>query len=290
MNVTVEPLTDVASELGEGPVWSEQDRSLYWIDMLNRAVRRHDVAARQTTSVPVSGLISALSLRRDGGLLAGFRNGIATIDPASGVEQKIDIPMDFARERFNDGKCDRRGRFFIGSMDKTLADPIGGLYRLDADRGFTRVADDVVLSNGLAWSPDDRLLYHCDSRPGRVYKYDYDIATGDVANRRLHIDFSQSEANPDGCTIDAEGCLWIAEVGAWEIGRYDPEGKRIGGIRLPVRRVTSATFGGDDLATLYITTMRYNQTPEQLREQPLAGCVFVAHPGVRGLPEASYAG
>jgi sugar lactone lactonase YvrE len=175
-------------------------------------------------------------------------------------------------------------------MDKTLAAPVGGLYRIDADRSVTKVAGGITLSNGIAWSPDDRVMYHCDSRPGYVYAYDYDIETGTPSDRRIHIDLSTTPYQPDGCTVDAEGFLWLAEVGSGRIGRYAPDGRRVGDIELPVKRVTSVTFGGPELDLLFITTMSYDLTPEELSAQPLAGRLFVAHPGMRGLPEPCFAG
>ncbi|MCO5063926.1 MAG: SMP-30/gluconolactonase/LRE family protein [Rhizobiaceae bacterium] len=290
MKLDVEPLADVAAELGEGPLWSPAEGALYWFDLLGRVIFRTDATTGDTARLAISGMPTAIALRKGGGLLAALRNGFAFIDFNAGTETRLPSPMDFSRERFNDGKCDRRGRFFVGSMDKTLAEPIGGLFRLDPDQSFTRLATGMTLSNGLAWSPDDRILYHCDSRPGYVYAYDYDIETGGVAGRKLHIDFTGTGIHPDGCTVDAEGCLWIAELGAWTVGRYDPAGKRIGGIELPTRRVTSVTFGGDDLGTLFITTMRNNLTDTELGEQSHAGKVFVARPGVMGIAEVPFDG
>ncbi len=290
MNITAEPISDDVADLGESPIWSGSENALYWVDLTQRMVLRRDMALGETSRFSVSGMPGAIAKRKAGGLIAAFRTGLALVDLETRDETKIDAPIDFGIERFNEAKCDRRGRFFAGTMDKALAAPIGGLYRVDADLSVTKVMDGIRLSNGLAWSPDDTILYHNDSRPGVVYAYDYDIETGNVANRRVHIDFEGTGCHPDGSTIDSEGCLWIAEVGRGSVGRYDPAGKRMSGISLPTDRVSSVVFGGENLETLFITTMTYNLSPEKLAAQPLAGRVFAVHPGARGLPEVPFAG
>jgi L-arabinonolactonase len=290
MEIKVAPFLEIEMDLGEGPVWSQGEAALYWVDVTQRTVWRHDTRAGETRSHAVSGMPGSIALRHGGGLLAAFRTGLAFVDLDSGEEAKLASGIDFGRERFNDGACDRRGRFFAGTMDKTMGNPIGALYRIDPDRSVTRVAEGITLSNGLAWSPDDRTLYHCDSRPGLVYAYDYDIDSGLPSNRRILVDLSSSGFHPDGCTVDAEGFLWVAEVGASRVGRYAPDGRRVGGIELPTKRVTSVMFGGPDLRTLFITTMRYNLSAAESAAQPLAGRLFVAVPGVQGMAEPAFAG
>jgi sugar lactone lactonase YvrE len=288
--IQVETLTDIKAELGEGPLWSVEEQALYWIDVIQRKVFRYDYRTKKAETFAVSGMPGCIANREGGGIIAAFRTGPALIDLEKGQEQKLPSSIDFGKERFNDGKVDRRGRFFAGTMDKTMKEPIGGLYRIDKDHNVTRVADGICLSNGIAWSPDNRVLYHCESRPGLIYAYDYDIDTGTPTNRRVHIDFAQKGHHCDGCTVDAEGFLWVAEVNSGRIGRYAPDGRRVGEIEVPTSRVSSVMFGGPNLDLLFITTMYYNLKPEQLATQPLAGRLFVAQPGVKGLPEHPYAG
>jgi len=288
--IEVATFTDVEADLGEGPVWSARDQSIYWIDVTQRMIFRYGLTTEETEIVAVSGMPGSIALRRSGGLIVAFRTGLALIDLATGAETRLPSGIDFGKERFNDGKCDRRGRFFAGTMDKTMQRPIGGLFRIDADHSVTRVADGIRLSNGIGWSPDNRVMYHCDSQPGYVYAYDYDIDTGTPRNRRIHIDLSSAGYAPDGCTVDAEGFLWLAEVGSGNVGRYAPDGRRVSGIELPTKRVTSVMFGGPKLGTLFITTMRYDLSPEESAAQPLAGRLFVCEPGVKGLPEPMFAG
>ena len=292
MKLEAKPCLADDTDLGEGPLWSVREQALYWLDCTQRTVLRHDFGrpGTGTTRHKVSGMPGCIAMRQGGGLIAAFRTGLALIDLASGTETKLPSGIDFGRERFNDGKCDRRGRFFAGTMHKEMTEPKGALYRIDADHSVSRVADGITLSNGIAWSPDNRTLYQCDSRPGLVYAYDYDIDTGRPGARRVLIDFSGKGYHSDGCTVDAEGHLWVAEVGGGSVGRYAPDGTRVGEVLLPVSRVSSVTFGGADLRTLFITTMRYRLTPEELAAQPLAGQVFSAKPGVQGIAEVEFAG
>jgi L-arabinonolactonase len=282
---------DARCELGEGPLWSVNDQAIYWIDCINRTISRYFPGTGKTDRFEVSGLPSCYAFRSSGGLLFAFRNRLAFVDLDAGTEQAIPSPgLDFAIERFNDGKCDSRGRFFVGTMDKERKSPRGGLYRLDADLCVTKVADGVTLSNGLAWSLDDRTMYQCESRPGIVYGYDYDAASGNLSDRRVVIDTTPTHFHPDGCARDVEGCLWIALPGSGKIARFSPEGRLIATLEVPTPRVTSVAFGGQDLDTLYITSMRYNVPESILKENPAAGGIFAAVPGVKGMPEPLFAG
>jgi len=284
-----EPFTDIVCALGESPLWSPAEGRLYWVDISGRRIHGVHLDTGETRTLATEGLPAAVALHRPGRLLVAWRAGLSFLDVASGAGTPIPVPVDFAEQRFNDGKVDRRGRFFVGTMHRGMQDPVGGLFRLDHDCGIARLAGDVRLSNGIAWSPDSRILYHCDSRPGIVFAWDFDLDTGEISRRRVFIDLTAGEARPDGCTVDAEGCLWLAEVGAGTIGRYAPDGRRIGQVTVPgAPRVTSVAFGGSGLGTLFITTLRPG-TPEALAAQPLAGRLFVAEPDVEGLPETSFA-
>ena len=286
----VQILSSAISGLGESPTWSADEKALYWVDLDNRTIWRHDTVRNETRSYKTSGIPTALALRQSGGLLVALRNGFAFLDTQTGEERRIETKVDFSQERFNDGKCDRRGRFFVGSLDKAWKEPIGGLWRLDPDLSLHRVDEGILLGNGIAFGADDKTMYFADSRPGYVYAYDYDIETGSPSNRRLHLDFHGKEAHPDGCTVDAEGCLWIAEMGTGSVGRYAADGRRLSGIELPTTRVTSVSFGGPDYRTLFITSMRYGLDEAQLAAQPDAGRTFYARVDVTGMPETKFAG
>lgn len=289
------PLLDVRNELGEGPVWNHAEGTLYWIDCIARELLRYDPSDAGVKTWSLDKQPGAFTFRRSGGILVVYRNGLAFLDLESGETTPLNTaPVDFAKERFNDGKCDRLGRFWTGTMDRGVASPVGSLYRIDTDLRISHSHNAITLSNGIAWSPDARVMYHCDSRPGMVLRYDFDLESGTVGNRRPFIDYSdargQGRGRPDGCTVDAEGCLWVAELGAGRVGRYDPDGKLVDVVTVPADRPTSVMFGGAQLDTLFITSMRYGVPPERLAEQPLCGAVFTVQPGVRGLAEPWFAG
>jgi sugar lactone lactonase YvrE len=285
-----EPVTDIVCELGEAPLWSASEQRLYWVDVPGRRLHHLDPATGKTATLATAAMAGSLALHKPGLLLIAWRNGLSFFNVADGTETPLPSGIDFAIERFNDGRVDRRGRFFVGTMDRKQMNPLGGLYRVGLDRHVTRLAGDIQVSNGIAWSPDNRTIYHCDSRPGRVLAYDFDEDNAIPSNPRVFLDFTGTGIAPDGCTVDADGCLWLAEVGAGRVGRYAPDGRRIGEIEVPARRVTSVMFGGRSLETLFITTHRYAITPEEVDAYPLSGRLFAATPGVKGVPEVAFAG
>jgi len=277
--------------LGEGPVWDIATERLFWIDGLGRKLYCQDADGTPLHEWPMPKAPGSFALRERGGLIMAYRNGLALIDP---FERRFtDLPtgpLEFGKERFNDGKCDRRGRFWAGTFDKNLTDPVGSLFRIEPDLSIHRAADGITLSNGIAWSPDDRTMYYCDSTPGLVRAYDFDIESGTVSNPRVFADFATRKGRPDGCTIDAEGCLWVVEVEGSQIVRFHPDGHEMATATLPVTKPSSVMFGGPGLATLYVTSMQFGLTPEELVHQPQAGCVFALDVGVGGVPERRFAG
>lgn len=287
----VRPVSTSRAVLGENPLWDPRTERLYSVDAMGRKLFLHEPAAgtQQEWALPLAP--GAFALRSKGGLLMAFRRGLALIEP--GAAEPGDMLTPFFNpeaEIFNDGKCDRRGRFWVGTMHRKASDPVGGLYRVDHDLTVTRMADQMILSNGIAWSPDDRILYHCDTRAALIWAYDYDIAEGAIANRRVFADFRHRKGRPDGCTTDTEGGLWVAEVEAGQVIRFDPTGQVTRTVPVPVTHPTSVIFGGPGLKTLFITSMQFGIPPEELAHQPLAGAVFAADVGAQGLPEVPFAG
>ena len=172
--------------------------------------------------------------------------------------------------------------------DRLFKEPLGELYCIDASLKARSVCKGIMMSNGIAFSPDGRTLYHTDTRPkGLIHAWDFDLASGEVANQRIFADFSQRSGRPDGCAMDSSGCLWVAEVGAGNLLRFDPEGKIILEVPLPVSRPTSVCFGGKDLETLFITSMTHGVSPEDLPGQPLAGRLLAFEPGISGQPQTA---
>ena len=278
---------NTAQGIGECPLWDDRCNHLYWIDVQGRRLFRRDMSVSRTTSWTLSGAPGSIALRKQTGLLIAFRNGLALFDPETGVEIRLDAAAaDFAIERFNDGACDRAGRFWVGSLDRALAGPAGGLFCLEPDGTFSRKAGGVAIGNGIAWSPDNRTLYHVDSLPGQVLAYDYDLGEGALGERRVFADFKDRTGTPDGCAIDAEGGLWVAAAGAGELVRFHPSGRQIDAIACPVGRVTSLTFGGPDLRTAFVTSMRHGAADDDR----LAGVTMAIPMPVAGLPLPRFGG
>jgi L-arabinonolactonase len=278
--------------LGEGPVWSVDESALYWLDILGRQVHRLGDGEDQPHTWAVPEHIGCLALRpRRSSAVVALRTGFAILDLLDGsVLPFLDPEEHLPGNRFNDGKCDRRGRFWAGTMEYAEQQPAGALYRLDADRTCTRMVERVVCSNGLGWSPDDRTMYYTDSAAAQIDAFDFHLDSGTISNRRLFISVPKTGGLPDGLTVDADGCVWGAVWDGWRVVRYTPDGRVDRVLDMPVPRATSVAFGGLELDRLYITSARTGLTEGQLAEAPLSGALFVVDVGVRGLPEPGYAG
>lgn len=277
--------------LGEGPVWSAREARLYWLDIRAALVMRFDPMSgtREVFAQPVA--VTCLAPRRVGGFVAGTASGFAFVQPERGVHAVLVHPeRELRGNRFNDGACDELGRFHAGTMDDACVAPTGALYRLDADRSVRRLDDGYVVTNGPAFALDGRTLFHNDSTRGLVYAFERDPASGELGARRVFARFEGAEGLPDGMTVDAEGCLWIAHWGGARVTRRDPDGKLERTLALPVAHVTSVAFGGAELDRLYVTTAREGLTADALRAQPLAGGLFELEPGVRGVAAREFAG
>jgi sugar lactone lactonase YvrE/DNA-binding IclR family transcriptional regulator len=277
--------------LGEGPVWSPRDGRLHWVDILAPALCEGDPLRGSYTTRAMPELVSAIVPRARGGFLLAMSSGVKAYDPASGSFATIaSLEPDKPGNRLNDGKCDRRGRFFVGSLAIDTRPGEGALYRVDPDGRSERIDQGFHVSNGLGWSPDDRRFYFTDSGARTIYAYDYDIATGAAANRRVFVRLPEGAGTPDGLCVDAEGCVWSAHWDGWCVTRYDPDGAVERVIHLPVPRPTSCVFGGEGLSMLYVTSARIRLSAAQLAEAPLSGAVFAVRTGLRGLAETPFAG
>lgn len=286
-----EKLSPTTAVLGEGPVWDPQSQTLLTLDCMGRKLFRHTPAtgAEEVWALPRTP--GSFAYRAGGGVLMAFRRGLAMIEPGTPMLDDVPTPgIDFNIAVFNDGKCDRNGRFWTGTMDRDVKAPLGALYRVDADLSVHCMDSGITLANGIAWSPDDRTMYFCDSRPGQVWAYDYDIASGQIDKRRLFMDFAGRRGRPDGCTVDAEGCLWIAEISAGQVVCIDPAGREVAAFAVPVPRPTSVAFGGPDFRTLFVTSMQHGLSAAELAAYPGSGCVWAGDVGVAGIPEPRFAG
>jgi sugar lactone lactonase YvrE/DNA-binding IclR family transcriptional regulator len=278
--------------LGEGPIWSPRDGKLYWVDILKPCIHCFDPQNGVDTEIPVGAMVSVAIPKATGGLLVAMPNGLMTFEPENKRLQLFCHPeAERPSNRYNDGKCDRLGRLWIGTMDMGAAANRGHLYRVDPDRTWKLMATGISVANGLGWSPDDRKMYFTDTARGTIYAYDFDLMSGQISNRQSLITLPAKEGLPDGLTVDAEGCLWVALWDAWCVVRYSPKGEEMLRIRVPVPRPTSCCFGGNNLDTLYITSATVRLSEDMLARAPQSGSLFsVKIPGVRGLPEATFAG
>lgn len=278
-------------QIGEGPVWDAKNQRLLWVDIVGQELNVFDPADGSNKTYKFPDIVTSATPRQGGGVLVTLRRSVAFFDPATEkLETIAEVEADMPGNRFNDGKTDRQGRHWAGTMgDVDWNHPIGNLYRVGADRNPVRMAEKICCSNGIGWSPDNKTMYFCESFAHVIHAYDFDAATGDIANRRPFTTVN-TESFPDGLTVDAEGFVWSAQPVFGRIVRYDPTGKMERIIELPVSRGTSVMFGGAELDTLYVTTMRTTLDDAQLTEEPLAGCLLAIKPGVRGIAEAPFAG
>jgi sugar lactone lactonase YvrE len=302
--VTAEPVGDVTATLGEGPYWNPDDECLLWVDIPEGRLHRTDVASGATDSVKLDAVSAAFPVV-GGGILTAGGNELTLRFPAGSEkagsgktgsgktgsqkkEEKV-VARAPARDgvRFNDGAIDPAGRVWIGSMDTDESEPLGELYRLEHDGTLSPVVRKVTVSNGLGWSPDGARLYYVDSPSRKIDMFDYDSASGEVSRRRVFADLRYADGIPDGLTVDADGCVWVAMWGGAALRRFTPGGKPDVMLPVPVARPTSCAFGGPDLSDLYVTTASIGLPDDARAAQPLAGRLLRLRPGPLGLPSAT---
>lgn len=277
------------AQLAEGPLWSLREQALYWVDILGHRLYRHR-AGEGVRSWQFEEEVTAVAERRGApGLVIAQRHGLALFDPQrEQLTSLLQIETDLPANRFNDGKCDSEGRFWVGSMDFDGKAPSGSLYRIEANPGSSlaceRIDSGYPVTNGPAWSANRRTMYFNDSVRGRVIAFDFDAASGRASNKRLFLQLGGEEGAPDGMTTDAEGGLWIAQWGAAKVTRRDAAGRILQTIALPCSQVSSCAFGGPELKTLYITTAAVGLSKEQLEQEPQAGGLFAIELDITGVP------
>jgi sugar lactone lactonase YvrE len=283
---------DARAQIGEGPVWSAEEQALYWVDILAPALHRLDPATGATRTWPLPEAIGSFGLRERGGAVLALASGFYRFDFETGALQVIaKIEAGQPATRFNDGKVSPDGRFWAGTMDQeTLSRPLGALYRLDPDGHCERVLDGLIVSNGLAWSADGRTMFHSDSRGEIIHTYDYDPVLGRMSHRRILARPDTAAGRPDGGATDVEGYYWSAGVSAGVLNRFAPDGRLDRRIELPCTAPTCPCFGGPDLKTLYVTSLRHGLSAERLERSPLSGGVFALEVDVPGVPVARFAG
>lgn len=281
--------------LGECPLWDERTQRLWWVDIRAPALRcmrrrsSDDEAGGDIRSWPLPEMVGSIALVDDGRLLLALSSSLMLFDPASGEQETIASPhFTNPDHRFNDGRCDRQGRFWVGSMNNITRAPEGTLYRLAGRGALEPVVSGLCIPNSLAFSPDGATMYIADSLRHSIEACAYDGAKGAIGARRT-LAITDAPAFPDGSAVDAEGFLWNAEFNGGRVVRYAPDGRIDRVLATPVPRPTCCTFGGPEFATLYVTTASQQMDAAALAAMPLAGALLAVDDiGVRGLPESRF--
>jgi sugar lactone lactonase YvrE len=292
-----ELIFDARNAVGESPVWLADEQALYWVDIPAKALhcwREADGKGQGVHTWHASEMIGCIAMHASGGWIAAMESGIFHLLPqadGSMLEKPLaNITHPFAGMRFNDGRCDREGRFLVGTMLMNMADSQqeGCVVSYQKEIDLHIVAQGLYTPNGMAFSPDGRTMYLSDSHPKSqlVWAFDYDTATGTPSNRRLFVDMNPLPGRPDGAAVDEEGCYWVCGNDAGLVHRFTPKGKLDQSLALPVKKPAMCTFGGADMKTLFVTSIR--PTHQDLSDQPLAGALFALCPSVRGISETPF--
>ena len=290
-----ELVLDARNGTGESPVWHGAEQALYWVDIPARKLWRWTPSTGQATSWLAPEMLACIApMAAANSWIAGAESGFFRLTTKAGGQLGFDLLAPVAHAmpgmRFNDGRCDRQGRFLAGTMLMNMAAgaSVGCIYSYQNDSKPRKLLDSFITPNGMAFSPDGGTMYLSDSHPSvqSVWAFDYDTGTGTPSNRRLYIDMNPLPGRPDGAAVDSDGCYWTCGNDAGLIHRFTPAGKLDRSLAVPVKKPAMCAFGGAGLDTLFVTSIR----PEgiDLSDQPLAGGVFALRPGVRGLPEPAY--
>lgn len=290
-----ELIVDARNAVGESPVWVPEENALYWVDIPAGGLQRWSADSGQVQAWQTSEMLACIARHRDGGWVAGMESGFFRLHPRDdgSLDSEILAHVDHARDdmRLNDGRCDRQGRFWAGSMVLNMAANAanGTLYRYSAgQRGPVEAQlNGFIVPNGLGFSPDGRTMYLSDSHPQvqQIWAFDYDIDSGTPSNRRVFVDMHRYCGRPDGAAVDADGCYWICANDAGLIHRFTPDGRLDRSLAVPVKKPTMCAFGGPRLDTLFVTSIRPDDDHDP---QSLAGGVFALDAGVQGLPEPRF--
>lgn len=290
MNIATYPLKNILparARLGESPLWNPADRLLYWVDIYNHRVHQFNPVTQEDRFFHVEDVVGPIAPAGPDRLIIAQRDRLAFLHTQTGqITPTLSVEADKPDNRFNDGKCDPQGRFWFGSISQQPNQ--ANLYRYDADGSLHLMEIELTISNGLGWSPDGTTFYLTDSKPHKIYAYDFDAATGSIENRRTLIDLSDAAFEPDGLTIDTEGYIWSAMWNGWCVIRFDPEGKEVLRVELPIQRPTCCTFGGEQLTDLYITSASVGLSQQEIDQGFYAGDLFCVQTDIVGLPSYSF--
>ncbi|MDZ8185858.1 MAG: SMP-30/gluconolactonase/LRE family protein [Nostoc sp. ChiSLP02] len=285
---TLQNILEARARLGEGPIWDSNKKLLYWIDIFNHRVHEFNPETGKNRFFDVGDTVGAIAIAGTDRLIITLRHHLAFLNTQTGkVTPILEIEGHLEDNRLNDGKCDPQGRFWFGSMS-SIEKPEASLYRYDTDGSLHVMETGLTISNGLGWSPDKKIFYLADSPKQKIYAYDFNSVTGDITNRRVFVDFTHESFYPDGLTIDSQGNIWSAMWNGWCVIRFNPQGEEILRIKLPVPLVTSCTFGGENLQTLYITTASVDLSQAEIDKSFYSGDLFAFQSDVAGLPSYNF--
>ncbi|MEO8406613.1 MAG: SMP-30/gluconolactonase/LRE family protein, partial [Chitinophagaceae bacterium] len=274
-DLNAELVLDAKTTLGEGSIWHPKENKLYWLDIEGKSVHIYDPATKEDKQFPTGSMVGTIVPVKGGGVLVALQNGIHKMDTKTGQLTLLNNPLPESGIRFNDGKCDPSGRFWVGTMALDSRRKGAVLYRFDKDKSLHVMLDSVSISNGIVWTADKKTMYYNDTPTGTVQAFDYDDKTGNISNRRVAVRIPRGSGSPDGMTIDADGNLWVALWGGYAVGKFNPiTGELLQKVKVPAPNVSSCAFGGKNLETLYITTARSGMKSDKLTEFPLSGGLF----------------
>jgi sugar lactone lactonase YvrE len=276
---------EIKAALGEGAIWNDETRELYWVDILKKELHIYNPKTHKNRSFSIPSPIGTVVPMQENEAIIALDDGIYLIDTKTGdIQLFSDVEADMPGNRFNDGKCDPAGRFWVGSMHYGQSEPAANLYMISGDGTATIMLDSVTISNGIVWTKDKKTMYYIDTPTGVIRAFDFNVKTGAISNERNAVEVPDSLGYPDGMAIDEEDMLWVGMWNGNSVARFNPiSGKLISKIEVPAHNVTACAFGGDNLGILYITTSSVDMTEEETQQYPLAGSIFKAIPGVKGV-------
>ncbi|MEM6495674.1 MAG: SMP-30/gluconolactonase/LRE family protein [Pseudomonadota bacterium] len=283
--MTLTPIFQTNDILGEVPIWCERRNRLFWVDVRACWLRSWDPVSGKLESTMMPDWIGSFALTADDRFLLAARKSLLVLDPGDNrFETRHVFEADMPANRANDGRADRQGRFWFGTLNNHERIPTGHLYLFDGG-AVSHHQSDIIVPNALAWSPDGRTMYFADSWNGDIWAYDYDQETGARSNQRVLIDKDALPGIPDGATVDAEGCLWNARYGAGQVARITPDGRIDQVVEVPTRNLTAVALGGTDMRDLFVTSARQRMSAEELADDPNAGAMFHMRVQTPGLAE-----
>ncbi|MEM7084962.1 MAG: SMP-30/gluconolactonase/LRE family protein [Bacteroidota bacterium] len=281
----------INAKLGEGAYWNHQTQELYWVDILGKELHIYNPATKEDRSLPTPSRIGTVVPQTDSTAVIALDDGVYIMNTNSGeINVLSEVEKEMTTNRFNDGKCDPNGNLWVGSMHLKESEPLGSVYKISSTGETTKMIDSVTISNGIVWTRDAKTMYYIDTPSAEIKAFDYDKSSATISNQRTAVKVPVEMGFPDGMAIDEEDMLWVGLWNGNSVARFDPNtGKLISKIEVHAHNVTACAFGGANLDKLYITTASVDMTEEEITKYPLAGSVFVANPGVRGVKSDFFA-